>query len=347
MIEIDGSYGEGGGQILRTSIALSSLLKKQVRIFNIRANRPKPGLAPQHFTGIKAMCDLCSARAEGLAIGSKEVFFSPNKIKAGRYEIDIKTAGSISLILQTTLLPCMFAEGDVELLIKGGTDVKFAPPIDYIKNVLVAILRKMGADIKIEVIRRGYYPKGGGIVKVLVKPVDMLKPLELVDRGRFIGIEGVAHSLNLPCHIVEREASSASRILEKNGFKADIKLECGRNFSQGTGITLWANYENTVLGSSSLGEKGKRAEIVGEEAAKELLTEIKSSATVDIHLADQLIPFVAIADGKSIYTVREMTNHLKTNIYIVEKILGKKIFKIKKEKSVYIIEASGIKWRKN
>ncbi len=347
MIEIDGSYGEGGGQILRTSIALSSLLKKPVRIFNIRANRPKPGLAPQHFAGIKAMCDLCDAKVEGLAVGSREVIFSPKEIKAGKYEIDIKTAGSISLILQTVLLPCLFAEGDVELKIKGGTDVKFAPPIDYVKNVLAAVLRKMGAKVDIEVLKRGYYPRGGGVVKVFIKPIKELKPIELLKRGKLIGIEGVAHSLNLPCHIVEREAISASRILEKNGFKADIKLECKRNFSQGTGITLWAKYENTVLGSSSLGEKGKRAEIVGEEAAKNLLEEIKSSATVDVHLADQLIPFVAIAGGKSVYTVRELTNHLKTNIFIVEKILEKKIFEIKSENNLYIVKACGIKWKKS
>ncbi len=346
MLEIDGSYGEGGGQILRTSIALSAVLKKPVKIYNIRANRPKPGLAPQHYTGIKAMCTLCNADVEGLSIGSREVFFSPKEIKSGSYEIDIKTAGSISLILQTVLLPCLFADGSVELLIKGGTDVKFAPPIDYVKNVLIPILGKMGANINMEVLRRGYYPKGGGIVKVYIEPVKELKPIELLERGKFINIEGVAHSLNLPCHIVEREARSATKILENAGLRANIKLECKRNFSQGTGITIWANYENTVLGSSSLGEKGKRAEIVGEEAAKKLLEEIKSNATVDIHLADQLIPFVALACGSSVYTVRETTNHLKTNIAIVEKILGKRLFNVKKKDKLYVIEASGTGWKK-
>ncbi len=341
MIEIDGSYGEGGGQILRTSIALSAVLSEPVRIFNVRLNRPKPGLAQQHLIGIKAMQKITSADVTGAYVGSTEVAFSPGAISSGSYDINIGTAGSISLVLQTMLLPGAFAGGVAELKITGGTDVAWSPSIDYLKNVFCRIVEKMGYNAQIQVLKRGYYPKGNGEVTLRIFPTEKFKPLQLVDRGNLIKIKGIAHSSNLPCHIVEREINAARKTL---GRECEIAGECSKYFSTGTGITLWAEYENSVLGASAIGEIGKSAEKVGGEAAKMLLEEIQSGAVLDSHMGDQIIPYLALAEGKSEVTVSRITNHLKTNIYIVEKILGNRFEVLEKEGKYHIsVEGVGFK----
>lgn len=339
MIEIDGSYGEGGGQILRTSIALSALLREPVRIFNIRVKRPKPGLAQQHLTGIKAMQKITNAEVVGAEIGSTEVKFSPGAIKSGSYAIDVGTAGSISLVLQTLLLPCAFAKEAVELKITGGTDVAWSPSMDYLKNVFCSIVEKMEYKAEVEVLKRGYYPKGNGEVVVRIFPVEKFKNLRLVDRGELIRIKGIAHSSNLPGHVVEREIKAARNIL---GRECEIAAECSKYFSTGTGITLWAEYENSVLGGSAIGEIGKPAERVGEEAAKMLLQEMQSGAALDSHMGDQIIPYVALAEGESKVAVSKLTNHLKTNIYVVEKILGSKFDILEREGRYHISVKGGI-----
>jgi len=334
MLTIDGSYGEGGGQILRTSLALATLLKTPVKITKIRANRPKPGLANQHLACIKALQTIANARVKGVKLGSTEIEFYPGKIRGGSFKIDIGTAGSISLVLQALSLPCSFADEEIKLTIKGGTDVAWSPPIDYVKNVTYVILKKMGFEASLDLIKRGYYPKGNGLVNVEFFPMKKLRGIN-IERGELIEIKGIAHSLNLPCHIVEREAKAAKEILP-----CEVKLECKKNFSTGTGIVLWANFGKTVLGSSSLGERGKPAEKVGKEAALELKKEIESQASLDIHMADQIIPFLAIAKGNSSFTVRKITKHLETNIYIVEKIVGNR-FEIEKKDKLYVVKCRG------
>lgn len=342
MIEIDGSYGEGGGQILRTSIALSALLREPVRIFNVRVKRPKTGLAQQHLTGIKAMQKITNAEVIGAKIASTEVKFSPGAIKSGSYAIDVGTAGSISLVLQTLLLPCAFAKDVIELKIMGGTDVAWSPSMDYLKNVFCSIAGKMEYKAEVEVLKRGYYPKGNGEVVVRISPVEKFKNLRLVDRGELIRIKGIAHSSNLPCHIVEREIKAARNILDR---ECEITAECSKYFSTGTGITLWAEYEDSVLGGSAIGEIGKPAERVGEEAAKMLLEEMQSGAALDSHMGDQIIPYIALAEGESEVTVSKLTNHLKTNIYIVEKILGSR-FEISEKEGKHHISVKGGGFRK-
>jgi RNA 3'-terminal phosphate cyclase (ATP) len=250
MIEIDGSYGEGGGQILRTSIALSALLREPVKIFNIRLKRPKPGLAQQHLTGIKAMQKITNAEVSGAEVGSIEVKFSPRAIKSGSYAIDVGTAGSISLVLQTLLLPGAFTDSVIELKIRGGTDVAWSPSMDYLKNVFCRIVGKMGYNARIELLKRGYYPKGNGEVFAKIFPAEKFKALQLVDKGNLIRIKGTAHSSNLPCHIVERQVKAAKEVLK---YECEIITECKRDFSTGTGITLWAEYEGSVLGASAIG----------------------------------------------------------------------------------------------
>ncbi|WP_456474656.1 RNA 3'-terminal phosphate cyclase [Candidatus Pyrohabitans sp.] len=339
MLTIDGSYGEGGGQVLRTALALSAITGKAVEVVNIRANRPKPGLATQHMHGVRALARLCNARVEGAEVGSTRVYFEPREITQQRLRIDIGTAGSISLILQVLLLPCAFGRGEVLLEIKGGTDVRWSPPIDHVKHVLLPVVAKLGFSAELEVLARGYYPKGGGRVKVRIKPVEKLKGMRLLQRGKLLGVEGTAHASNLPRHIIEREAMAAKQVLAE--YAPEIALEERNDFSTGTGIVLWAVYEHTRLGASALGERGKPAERVGEEAARALLAEIKSGACVDVHLGDQIVPFLALAEGNSSFTVRELTGHLKTNIYVTEQILGTE-FKVREEQELFRIGVRGI-----
>jgi RNA 3'-phosphate cyclase len=319
MIEIDGSMGEGGGQILRTSLALASLRGETLRIFNIRKKRPKPGLAMQHLMSVKAIEQLTGGRVEGARKGSTELVFYPGEIKPGRYVIDIGTAGSVSLVLQTLIPSCLFASRAVELVVRGGTDVRWSPPVDYVRSVFLPFIKKMGAACRVKIERRGYYPKGGGLVRAIVNPVKQLNGVTLTERGDVRKVEGIAHSRNLPRHIIEREAAAAR---ERLGYPCSIQLESGGGYSTGTGIVLWAICEHSVLGASALGEVGKKAEKVGEEAAVKLLEELKTGAPLDSHMGDQVIPYLAIAQGESAVRVARLTPHLRTNIDVVEEILG-------------------------
>jgi len=315
MIEIDGSYGEGGGQILRAAISLSCLTGKAVRISNIRANRPKPGLAAQHLKGIKAAKKLTDAEVEGLRLGSKTVIFKPGEVRSGRFRIDIGTAGSITLILQSILLPSLIER--CEFTISGGTDVKWSPTADYFKNVTLPALSLFGVKCEFEVLRRGYYPKGGGIVRVKTEK-SSLNGFDFKDYSGDEIIKGISHCSNLPDHVARRQAEAAKAFLEKQGFETEIEAKVVRGESTGSVITLWRSFK----GGSSLGERGKRAEKVGEEAALNLANELNAGGVVDRHLADQLMVFAAVANGKSSYTTTEVTLHQKSNAYVIEKFLG-------------------------
>ena len=316
MIKIDGSYGEGGGQILRTAIALSCITGEAVEVYNIRANRPKPGLAAQHLKGLEAAKIICNAEVEGLKIGSTRVVFKPREIRGGNFKIDIGTAGSVTLILQTILLPLLASDRESVVEIRGGTDVSWSPPVDYIKNVTFKALSELGVDVKLDLIARGYYPKGGGLIKVYVQPSSLkgceFKPIE--DSV----VRGISHCQNLPRNVAERQAKSAKKILELEGWKTEVEIEVRKGLSTGSGIILWCGYK----GGNALGEKGKRAEKVGEEAALNILKELKSDAIFDHHLADQVMPFCAVARGNSTYTTTEVTLHQQSNAYVINEFLG-------------------------
>ncbi len=316
MIKIDGSYGEGGGQILRTAISLACITGKEVEIYNIRANRPKPGLAMQHLKGIEAAKLITNAEVEGLKLGSTRVVFRPRSLRGGNFKIDIGTAGSVTLILQTILLPLLASEKESVVEIRGGTDVKWSPPVDYVKNITLKALAELGAEVNLELITRGYYPKGGGKVKVCTDP-SKLKGVEFKRKDCDV-IKGSSHCQNLPRDVAERQAKSARKILELEGYRADIDIEVSKGVSTGSGITLWCGYK----GGSALGEKGKRAEKVGEECANNILTELKSDAVFDRHLADQIMPFAAVAKGETTYTTSEITLHQKSNAYVINSFLG-------------------------
>ncbi len=315
MIEIDGSFGEGGGQILRVAISLSCLTGKAVRISKIRANRPKPGLAAQHLKGIEAAKKLTDAEVEGLKLGSKNVVFKPGDVKSGRLRIDIGTAGSITLILQSILLPSLIK--GCEFTITGGTDVKWSPTVDYFENVTLPALFLLGVRCEFNVIKRGYYPKGGGMVKVKTEK-STLNGLDLSDFVDVGEVRGISHCSNLPDHVARRQAEAAKTFLEKQGFEVEVDVKTFGGYSTGSAITLWRNFK----GGSALGERGKRAEKVGEEAASNLTNELRAKGVVDRYLADQLMVFAAVASGKSSYTTTEITLHQKSNAYVIERFLG-------------------------
>ncbi|XRO77782.1 RNA 3'-terminal phosphate cyclase [Methanocaldococcus sp. 10A] len=314
-IIIDGSYLEGGGQIIRTSIALSALTKKPVKIINIRKKRKNKGLAPQHVAAVKAVKKLCNAEVYGLNVGSEELTFIPSKLAPKDFTIDIGTAGSISLIIQTLLPLSLGINKKFTVKIRGGTDVKRAPPIDYIKNVTLKILRDFGVLTELKVLKRGFYPEGGGEVIFEVKP-SKVKKFDLIEHSKSNLVEGIAYVQNLDENIARRMRKKAVDLLNKVKLQPKIKIECSKGFSTGAGIVLW----NDTLGSSCLGEKGLRAEIVAERAVNELLKERESGMALDKYMGDQIIPFLAF--GKGIVGVSKITNHTKTNIWAVKHFLN-------------------------
>lgn len=335
MIELDGSHGEGGGQILRTAVSLSAVIGEPVRISKIRAGRPNPGLSPQHMTGIEAVAEVCGADVDGLFAGSKEVLFKPGQLTGGEYEFDVQTAGSISLVLQSCLLPSIMSKSAVKMRIKGGTDVKWSPPIDFVRMIHLPLLSRFGGSCDLEVLSRGFYPEGGGEVVIETSPAGGLRPLDLSRRGGAASIRGIAYAQNLPDHVVSRMKHAAiKKLLDFKEVRIESDLRKGR--STGAGIVLAAEFENALVGASALGAKGVRAEALGEGCAEDLLETIRSEATVDEHMLDQILPYMAFAGKGSCVVAEELTGHAETNVWVIEQFLGKKFSVSKRDKSVEI-----------
>ncbi len=323
MITIDGSKGEGGGQILRTSVAMSAVTGREFRIENIRAKRKNPGIRPQHLNAINSVAKLCDAEIKGLKVGSMVLEFHPRRIKGGNLSLNIGTAGSITLVLQALMIPSIFADKEVKVTIIGGTDVGWSPPIDYLRFVTLPILEKFGYRADVQLIKRGYYPLGGGSVKAVIEPIGGIDRTRLMDQGRLIAVKGISHCNSdlEKAKVARRQARSARPILYNKlsnmGFTGDIEIkqEYSDALSYGSGITLWIETENSRLGADSLGEKGKKAELVGKEAAEDLIRELDSNAPLDRYMADQIVPYLALAGGS--VRVSEITQHAKTNVSIV------------------------------
>jgi RNA 3'-terminal phosphate cyclase (ATP) len=325
MIFIDGSYGEGGGQILRTAISLSAVIGKEVTVTNIRRSRPQPGLKTQHLTSIEAAALLCNAEVEGLFPGSTEIRFSPMEIKGLSTDIDIGTAGSIPLLIQSIMPAAVYSSGSIRLRIKGGTDVIWSPTIDYLENVTFKALSRMGYISHLKIISRGYYPRGGGLIELAIEP-SKLQGYDFVrEDGK---VSGISHSSKLPGHVTERQAASAEEILNESGYECYIRTEVSQYVSTGSGITLWSGFKGAI----ALGEKGLPAEKVGAGAAEEMVACLRSDAAIDRHLADQLIPFMGLA-GSGSFTTVALTDHTTTNIWVTEQFLDVR-FGIKRENGI-------------
>ena len=355
MIELDGSFGSGGGQMLRTALALSTLSGLPFRMINIRAGREKPGLKRQHLTCITALECLSGSKVLGDSLGSSEISFFPGKYSARNETFDIKTAGSITLLLQSLILPAMFASKPHTLTLVGGTDVAWSPPIDYFVNVILPQILRFCNNIGVSVKRRGFFPKGGGIVEVRFDPsidrssfssfVDFRKTVSsLAERFSLVGspvvvsVSGrVAVSKDLSKNdVADRIAGAAERKLSVLDVPVSVDKEYSDSLSNGASVCLWAKCAlgsefdpalPVILGADTLAEKGVLSERVGESAAEKLLGVIRSKACVDEFLADNLVPFMALLPGSVIKTSK-ISNHTLTNIYVVEKFLGR-LFDVK------------------
>ena len=343
-IELDGSYCEGGGQIVRTALGLSVLTGKAFRVFDIRKGRSSPGVKPQLLHCIKAFEKMCGAKVVGAELGSMQLDFIPRKIKARTISLDIGTAGAITLVLQSLIILALFEGGKFRFKIKGGTNVSWSMPIEYFDQVLIPQLRRY-ADIELKIGKRGYYPKGLGEVDIKIKSKfsyedifnksDKIPQIQLDDQGHLIQIMGVSHSsIELSnAEVSERQEISAQHVLNKLNVPVRISKEYCNTASIGCGITLWAifskqkddiDFFNPIrIGTDALGKKGKKAELVGEEAAKRLRGEINKGAVVDENLCDNLIPFIALCGGQIKCDI--LSDHTLANIYVVEKFLKKQI----------------------
>lgn len=351
MIKLDGSWCEGGGAITRVALALSTITQKPFEITNIRKGRPTPGLKNQHLHCVKALEKLCNAKTNGAHLASTYLKYEPGNIESKNLDIDIGTAGSITLLLQSILIPSIFAGKPIKISLIGGSDCSWSPPFDYFKEVFLPQIRRF-ADIDVKLIRRGYYPKGNGKIELKINQKfhlngfnnfnefhnhlkETTQKIDITQQHNLIQIKGTSHaSFSLQkADVAERQAKTAELIL-KNKYNCPVNIETTYNetLSLGSGITLWAIFSkdkgeidinNPIrLGADSLGERGKKAETVGQEAANNLIKEIESKAPVDHYLADQILPLMALTSSSKIKTSK-ITDHCRTNIYVIEQFLGK------------------------
>jgi RNA 3'-phosphate cyclase len=331
MIEIDGGKGESGGQMVRTAVALSAVTGNAVRIINIRAGRCNPGLRAQHLKGVLACKEICDAEIDGAEIGSSEIIFKPKAIKGGSFKIDVGTAGSTALILQTLIPVALHAQEKIEFEIVGGTNVKWSMDFEYMQHIFGFYMQAMGVDYRIELVKRGFYPKGGGKIIVNVVP-SKPKVIELVTRGEFqrIDVRAIAEARLEAKKVAERELDGFSQVLKPD----KTFTHYSDADSIGTSMHAHAHYQNCKLGSSVIGEVRVSAEEVGKQCALGLKKQMDSEACVDEWMADQILPFMAFA-GKGRISVAEVTEHTRTNISIIEKFLDVK-FSI--EKNIITVE---------
>jgi len=326
MIEVDGSMMEGGGQVLRMALSYSAILGVPTRVYNIRQGRSRPGLRPQHLKTAETVARMCRGEADGLRIGSSEVGLTSGPIRGGNYQVDIGTAGSVTLMLQCLAPLAAFSEIPTRFVIRGGTNVRWSPPTHFMEKVIWSALRSMGFQGSLSIQRQGFYPKGGGLVSAMVNPVERLTPLIALG-GRVSTARGVSVCGRLPGHVAERQKRAAEVRLGEAGISADIdvSVESGRDspLSPGSVICLWASGSPGIfIGSSSMGERGKPAERVGEEAAGAFLSEVGSGAGVDRYTGDNLILWCSLASGESDFTVSELTPHTETAVELARIFTG-------------------------
>ncbi|HEX9625584.1 MAG TPA: RNA 3'-terminal phosphate cyclase [Acidiferrobacterales bacterium] len=322
MLDLDGAYGEGGGQLLRTACALSAITGQAVRIHDIRARRRPPGLAPQHLTAVKAVATLCGAQTDGLELRSQTLTFRPGQLRGGEFRFDVGTAGSVTLVLQALLPAALFCSTPIRIHLIGGTDVRGAPPFDYLRFVFLPLLARMGADVKLTLLRRGYYPRGGGEITAEVWP-GRLGPLRLEAAGAPEEIRGIVHVANLPAHIAMRMHQTAVQALSDLApvEVEQLVLDRSQAVGQGGAIVLWAHCGQALLGGSEVAQRGIAAERIAENAAQALRAEIRAGATLDIHAADQIPVYAALAHGRSSFLVRDLSAHAQTVLWLLTRFL--------------------------
>jgi RNA 3'-terminal phosphate cyclase (ATP) len=337
VLALDGSYGEGGGQILRTSIGLAAALWGQagrahpagLRIFNIRANRPKPGLRAQHLAAVQAAAAVAQAHVQGAAVDSTSLTFRPGRPRAGQYRFDIGTAGSATLVLQTILPALLSAEADSQVVITGGTHNPWAPCFEYLRDVFSTLAEAANVSLAVQLERAGFYPAGGGRIRCAIRGLggpEQVGPLRMRSRGELRRIEGLsAASESLPEHIVERQRARVAGRLAGAGLTGDVEQARWPTDSPGTVVFLRAVFSRSVAGFFALGKRGKPAERVADEAVDELMGFLAADGAVDGHAADQLITLLALCPRESELTTARVSQHLLTNAEVIRKVAGREV----------------------
>lgn len=318
MIEINGS--KGGGQMLRTSLTLSAITGESFEIQNIRGSRPNPGLKRQHLEAVKAAARLCNAGVDGLEEGSQQIEFRPGELEPENFTVNIGTAGSVTLLLDTVLPVTTQLDTEFRIDVKGGTDVKWSPTLEYYRQVKLPLLGKFGMDASLELEKTGFYPKGGGEARLETRPYSM-QPLELMNRGeiqRFEVYSKASEQLQEP-KVAERQADEVERKLKNSHISVPVEKDVDYvdTLSTGSSLVLKAVYQDSVVGFDALGERGKRSEQVAAEVVQDFKSFHSGGAAVDTNMADQLVVFLAIVGGK--LSIPEVTNHIQTGIEVVEK----------------------------
>ena len=341
MITIDGSTGEGGGQVLRTALSLAAILGQPVEILNIRAGRKQPGLRPQHVQSVQAAAAICNARPEGVQEHSRELRFEPQTPpQPGAYVFDIGTAGAATLVLQTVLLPLALAGGQSTVIMRGGTHVAWSPPFDYVERVYLPALTALGIDCRAELVKWGFYPKGGGEIRATIQPspalagpsgmVPNLRPSQDAPpwtrpRGELASLSVLSAAANVGNQVTARQASRAYNRLAAAGLGVtpQTRLANPPSIGPGTCVFVLAEYGGGVrAGFTGYGRQGYPAERVADDAVNAFLAFHASGAPVDLHLADQLILPLALLGQPMTFSTSQITQHLLTNIWVVEQFLG-------------------------
>ncbi|MDF2441252.1 MAG: 3-terminal phosphate cyclase [Abditibacteriota bacterium] len=321
-IQIDGSHGEGGGQIIRTSLSLAAITGQAIEIRHIRARRTRPGLQPQHLTAVRAAAALCDAQTTGAEVGSTALSFAPERpTRAGEYRFDIGTAGAASLVVQTVLMPLALAAAPSRVTVTGGTHVPHSPPAEYVEQVYIPMLQRAGLDVTMTYSAAGFYPKGGGQIEIEVRPSDVPSPLDWIERGRLEALRAFVVTSNLPEHVAERGMAVVEGAMKAVGRKVSIERRNLPSIGPGAAVVVAAQCENGAAAFSGIGELRKPMEKVAEAPCKEFMRWWKTGASCDEHLSDQLVLPMAFAGGPSCWSTPVVTDHLRTVIHVVQQFL--------------------------
>ncbi len=328
MITIDGAAKSGSGTIVRYSITLASLLGKEIKIGNIRAKREKPGLRAQHLKVIQACQEMCHSTVSDAVVGSREITYVPKeRFKGGEYHWNIGTAGSTTMFAQALLPLACFAERPSKFRLEGGLFQDFAPSAYHMKFVLLPLLREIGIRARFKIIRPGYVPRGGGIIEMEVEPVEKLELLSLVEQGDILGIKGIALSSHLKERKVSRRmADECRKTLSSYGFRAEIEeIYDESSLQEGAALAIYAEMSSgSKIGSDRAGQPGRSSESIGRYVAQSFIEDTKTGAAVDRYVADQLIIYAGLAEGTTRYLVPSITEHVETNLWLIEEFLGSK-----------------------
>lgn len=337
MIHIDGSEGEGGGQVLRNACALSLVTGQPFRITNIRGRREKPGLMRQHLTAIEAACALGGAECEGLELRSSEITFRPGAVQAGDYSFAVGTAGSTGLVLQTVLMPLLIADGPSRLTLDGGTHNMMAPPFEFIARAFLPVLNRMGPRVEARLVRHGFYPKGGGRIEVDIAPAP-LQPIDCLERGAPLGVSATALIAGLPLEIAEREIAIVRERLgwsEREAYCRELPAELG----PGNALLLEARFEHVTEIVTGFGKLGVSAESLAKTAAQRMAGYLASPAFAGPYLADQLLLPFALAGGGSFTTVKP-SQHARTAADVIARFTGRRFVFAQRDDGAHLARLS-------